>query len=655
MTPELLDLLDSDITGQGANQINQELSFKLQHFAGQASTSDSSTREDEAQHDGARIESNNREDMDGDGGEEMDDEVKDRLYKLVAQSRLMYLCSTDDDLDEAEQSEEEDTQQSEGLAFKLCQLEQEVKATQFSSTEDELDRVGIDEDVNPPDEELAVKVCKLATRVNGTQFSSTEDELDRVGTAEEVEEDVDEAALWKIQAETDQAAQVRDLAGLVSICQFSSTEDELDRVGQEEAGQDEVKESVDLDRREFIGDLDVDMFEVKDDVGVGNNWEEIVETTKVNSLVPDTGAAGESNWIESRITESSESEKVNETVLHESKEQETQPEANLDREERGDSPESNMTVSESDEEFNRIINNMLTMTLEDMQVGAEGFREEVNELDDATTRGGNEEKDEEESEGRGHGQTPAAVSEGETRQDTDGSDSGQTRGDINTQAESCWRTCEAEETVTKHNATQDHRGVTASQTMEAQKDRSAPDTPVGLEEVDMEQRSISPAQEGLLSAEDIQRKYSAVSLCSITTEVLKVLNATEQLLQGEEEEDTPPKPAVSLPHNTDPKQLDEQFCRLEENVYLAAGSVFGLETELGDLEECARAISGSTSNMEVSYLEEQVASAAAKVQQSELQVNDEHKSDSLQGRFQFCAPVPTNSKSVDDCVLDFCL
>lgn len=412
MTPELLDLLDSDITGQGANQINQELSFKLQHFAGQASTSDSSTREDEAQHDGARIESNNREDMDGDGGEEMDDEVKDRLYKLVAQSRLMYLCSTDDDLDEAEQSEEEDTQQSEGLAFKLCQLEQEVKATQFSSTEDELDRVGIDEDVNP---------------------------------------------------------------------------------------------KIDLDRREFIGDLDVDMFEVKDDVGVGNNWEEIVETTKVNSLVPDTGAAGESNWIESRITESSESEKVNEAVLHESKEQETQPEANLDREERGDSPESNMTVSESDEEFNRIINNMLTMTLEDMQVGAEGFREEVNELDDATTRGGNEEKDEEESEGRGHGQTPAAVSEGETRQDTDGSDSGQTRGDINTQAESCWRTCEAEETVTKHNATQDHRGVTASQTMEAQEDRSAPDTPVGLEEVDMEQRSISPAQEGLLSAEDIQR------------------------------------------------------------------------------------------------------------------------------------------------------
>lgn len=55
-------------------------------------------------------------------------------------------------------------------------------------------------------------------------------------------------------------------------------------------------------------------------------------------------------------------------------------------------------------------------------------------------------------------------------------------------------------------------------------------------------------------------------------------------------------------------------------VYMAAGSVFGLEEELSDLEECARGICSSTSDMELSYLEEQVASAAAKVQQSDLQV-----------------------------------
>lgn len=53
---------------------------------------------------------------------------------------------------------------------------------------------------------------------------------------------------------------------------------------------------------------------------------------------------------------------------------------------------------------------------------------------------------------------------------------------------------------------------------------------------------------------------------------------------------------------------------------MAAGAVYSLEAELSDLEECARGIRSTTSDMELSFLEEQVASAAAKVQQSELQV-----------------------------------
>lgn len=55
-------------------------------------------------------------------------------------------------------------------------------------------------------------------------------------------------------------------------------------------------------------------------------------------------------------------------------------------------------------------------------------------------------------------------------------------------------------------------------------------------------------------------------------------------------------------------------------MYVAAGTVYTLEAELSDLEECARGISSATSDMELSFLEEQVASAAAQVQQSELQV-----------------------------------
>jgi len=56
-------------------------------------------------------------------------------------------------------------------------------------------------------------------------------------------------------------------------------------------------------------------------------------------------------------------------------------------------------------------------------------------------------------------------------------------------------------------------------------------------------------------------------------------------------------------------------------VYVAAGEAYGLEAALSDLEECARGICSATSDMELSFLEEQVASAAAQVQQSELQVS----------------------------------
>lgn len=67
-------------------------------------------------------------------------------------------------------------------------------------------------------------------------------------------------------------------------------------------------------------------------------------------------------------------------------------------------------------------------------------------------------------------------------------------------------------------------------------------------------------------------------------------------------------------------------------MYVAAGTVFGLEAELGDLEECARSICASTSEGELSHLEDQVASAAAQVQQSELQVCSVRRLHSLSAR-----------------------
>lgn len=55
-------------------------------------------------------------------------------------------------------------------------------------------------------------------------------------------------------------------------------------------------------------------------------------------------------------------------------------------------------------------------------------------------------------------------------------------------------------------------------------------------------------------------------------------------------------------------------------MYLAAGTVYGLEGALGHLEQCARSIRSGTTDTEMAFLEDQVATAAAQVQQSEIQV-----------------------------------
>ncbi|XP_053738248.1 trichohyalin-like isoform X2 [Synchiropus splendidus] len=217
--------------------------------------------------------------------EGLDEEVEQRLYKLVAQSRLSYFSSTDDDLDAAgeiegdayleermdgdSEEEEEDVEEEEEFTFKLYQLEKELRVTQFSSTEDELDRVGMDEEERS--EQLALRVCRLADQVSATQFSSTEDELDRLGQGEEPSEEQLLQTLWRLEEETAaQATQVRDLASLVSASQFSSTDDELDRVGENEGVKEEEEEeqirrdSMEIDERmfELRGDDDVEDEEV---------------------------------------------------------------------------------------------------------------------------------------------------------------------------------------------------------------------------------------------------------------------------------------------------------------------------------------------------------------------------------------------------------
>ncbi|XP_031409831.1 rab effector MyRIP isoform X1 [Meleagris gallopavo] len=142
-----------------------------------------------------------------------------------------------------------------------------------------------------------------------------------------------------------------------------------------------------------------------------------------------------------------------------------------------------------------------------------------------------------------------------------------------------------------------------------------------------QKESLSSEENGKSIQEELKKKYSAVSLCNISTEVLKVINATEELIAESTSpcdfpDDVQDKGRGSFPLGTDPIRLDEQLTTLEENVYLTASTVYGLEGQLTSLEDAARQISSVTAESELAELEDQVATAAAQVHHAELQISD---------------------------------
>ncbi|XP_056339422.1 rab effector MyRIP isoform X1 [Oenanthe melanoleuca] len=147
--------------------------------------------------------------------------------------------------------------------------------------------------------------------------------------------------------------------------------------------------------------------------------------------------------------------------------------------------------------------------------------------------------------------------------------------------------------------------------------------------VDLENQkeSLSSEENGRSIQEELKKKYSAVSLCNISTEVLKVINATEELIAESTDpcdfpDDIQDRGRGTLPLGTDPVRLDEQLTTLEENVYLTASTVYGLEGQLSNLEDAARKINSVTEESELADLEDQVATAAAQVHHAELQISD---------------------------------
>ncbi|XP_049611456.1 melanophilin a isoform X1 [Syngnathus scovelli] len=118
---------------------------------------------------------------------------------------------------------------------------------------------------------------------------------------------------------------------------------------------------------------------------------------------------------------------------------------------------------------------------------------------------------------------------------------------------------------------------------------------------------------------EAQKRSTAAALCDLTTEALRTINATENAMVefGLSE-------PVDRTHmlGTDAKQADEAFRQLEENVYIATGQSYELETKLRRLEQSAKNRFGGTTDSELSDLEDVVALTAARVQSAESEVSD---------------------------------
>ncbi|XP_031734434.1 melanophilin a [Anarrhichthys ocellatus] len=118
---------------------------------------------------------------------------------------------------------------------------------------------------------------------------------------------------------------------------------------------------------------------------------------------------------------------------------------------------------------------------------------------------------------------------------------------------------------------------------------------------------------------EAQKRSTAAALCDLTTEVLRTINATENAMveYGLSE-------PVDRTHlvGTDVKQADDAFRELEENVYMAAGQSYELETKLRRLEKGAKTRFGGATDSELSELEDVVTRTAARVQSAESEASD---------------------------------
>ncbi|XP_076985854.1 rab effector MyRIP isoform X2 [Tamandua tetradactyla] len=91
---------------------------------------------------------------------------------------------------------------------------------------------------------------------------------------------------------------------------------------------------------------------------------------------------------------------------------------------------------------------------------------------------------------------------------------------------------------------------------------------------------------------------------------------------GEDQESEPKTESETQKESVSSEDNSQSVQEELKKVYLAAGTVYGLEGQLNELEDAARSIHSGTDETELADLEDQVATAAAQVHHAELQISD---------------------------------
>ncbi|KAI7809730.1 putative rab effector MyRIP, partial [Triplophysa rosa] len=553
--------------------------------------------------------------------ESLDQELTSKLRELNSQVRETQLSSTEDELDRLDHQirAQENERKAEGddviedatfaIEVDLTERTNETEAAYHQITTEKLE-----------DDELTSKLKELTSQVNETQLSSTEDELDR----------------FEDQIEFDVSTQTIRIETLESDDNKTDNQNRL--IQYQEKPQSHVEKMAEKAEEERSEKRPGEMVSEKDisERNVVNETSKDITTGSQKQELPMTDAQEKKAR---KRTEKTKSQRQVQTEERSSADGEQSGAENIEtviQTEEALSSElssSRLLIEDGEVEFDKIID-IVAKALDDMEDKSEAYCGEgvFLEESEAEKREMTEDKAEQET-----------VTEGVRHEMEDGVDVEQSFVAGRSKEVHEKETGEINKVVAIENSTVVETSKEMLLLKDANSQGDASDT-----EKRVQQRSVrhsAPSgQEEYLSPEEIckdshildigtnihfvanilQQKYSAASLRSITTEVLKVLNATEDLIHGSmgDGRSQPDHSDLTTVPPAEAKRLDEQLSRLEENVYVTAGTVFGLEAELGDLEECARSISASTSEGELAHLEDQVASAAAQVQQSELQVLD---------------------------------